>query len=449
MYLSRKNLKILMFMLIFLSESICVGQIFVPMAFWQCKANGLTSSDLSSLDYNKGTFVNTTLSGNSVVLSVGQSTGTYTSRAIDLFGGCPPLGTWFNFSWITSRPFGKEIPSIDENAVDYSNIVTGLRTNLVAYYKLNETTTGTAPGATDFKDESASAAHGTRTGAPTMGVSGRLLNAVTTSSGNYIQLGTVLGSLGSSDVTQATWIKTLNASAGVVINNRNVNTDRTMSLHIGWWAGAATGNGKAYFSNDGPGCETGAISTTTVTDGNWHHIVGVRRSLSNYEIYVDGVLEATNNIIIGSGCTSSNADSTANWEIGRHGAWATTFAGTLDEVMMWRRALSAGEVQSLFQRGGNRLKFQLRTCTQVACADSPVWQGPDGTAATFFTEINNNSIPLTGLGTVLTTSPTLLFTNFPSAVFGTNRFFQYKITFETDKSTISPDLISTTVNEIP
>jgi hypothetical protein len=177
--------------------------------------------------------------------------------------------------------------------------------------------------------------------------------------------------------------------------------------------------------------------------------VGVRQGVTNYMIYVDGVVQGTNNITIGSGCNSSAADSPASWQVGRHGGWATTFAGSIDELMMWNRALTATEVQKLFQRGGNRLKFQIRACTQRLCADAPAWQGPDGTSSTYFTEINNNSIPTTGLGTVLVTSPSVVFANFPSVVISNERFFQYRVTLETDNSTISPDLKSFIVNQTP
>ena len=421
------------------------AQVFIPHAYWQCKTGYTTQTVSTSTDFTLGTFSNTNISGNHVALTTGNATGTYTSPVIDMFGGCVPLIPWLTFSWSTPLPFGKESPTTDETAVNYANISTGLNTNLVLYLNMNETVSGTAPGGKDFTDKSTSGAHGTRSGNPIFGVTGKLLKAVTTSSGNYIDLGTVLGSLGTSDTTQAAWIKTTNASAGVVINNRNVDPDRTMSLHIGWWAGSATGNGFAYFSNDGGGCEVGAIGSSNVADGNWHHLVGVRSGLTNYYIYVDGVLQGTNNITIGSGCNASAADSTAPWQVGRHGAWNTTFDGSIDELMMWRRAMTATEVQKLFQRGGNRLKFQVKSCTATDCSDIASWLGPDGTNATFFTEINNNGLPVTGLGTVLTGSPVMTYANFPSLTLPTNRFFQYKATFETDNTTILPEISSVTM----
>ncbi|MEZ4751327.1 MAG: hypothetical protein R3B54_12135 [Bdellovibrionota bacterium] len=72
-----------------------------------------------------------------------------------------------------------------------------------------------------------------------------------------------------------------------------------MSLHVGWWAGAASSNGNAYFSNDGPSCEWGAQGSTNIANGNFHHLVGVRESLGTYRIYVNGTLEGNTNISVG------------------------------------------------------------------------------------------------------------------------------------------------------
>lgn len=111
----------------------------------------------------------------------------------------------------------------------------------------------------------------------------------------------------------------------------------------------------------------------------------------------------------------------------------------MDEAALWSRALSDAEVLTLYRRGANRVKFQVRNCTSSTCADIPAWQGPDGTAATWFTELNNNQLPLTGLGNVLTGSPSMLWSDFPSII-KINRYMQYKFTLETDNVTYSPNV---------
>lgn len=153
-----------------------------------------------------------------------------------------------------------------------------------------------------------------------------------------------LGAAGASDWTTSAWVKTSALAAGMIVTNRRDPATVSNSLHCGWWAGAATNNGAAYFSNDGPSCEYGAVSSTNLTvTGNWHQVVGtVSASMATYKIYIDGVLEATGNITIGGPCYGRSSGSTGWWEIGKGDAWggATCWNGYIDEVRMAKVARS-------------------------------------------------------------------------------------------------------------
>jgi hypothetical protein len=120
----------------------------------------------------------------------------------------------------------------------------------------------------------------------------------------------------------------------------------------------------------------------------------------------------------------------------------------MDEVAIWNRALSTAEMLQLYQRGASRLKFQVRTCDDSACAGES-WQGPDGTSASYFSELNNNTVPLTGSGDVKATLPSMLFSQFISPP-ANNRYFQYRVIFESDTATTSlmPELKSVSVDPI-
>ena len=143
-----------------------------------------------------------------------------------------------------------------------------------------------------------------------------------------------------SDWTEAAWVKTSSTSAGVVLSNRQNPNDRSVILHVGWWAGNPMGNGNAYFSSDGSGCERGAQGTSNIADGNWHFIAGTRSATSNYTVYVDGAPshEQRNHrrrlhIFIGK-CTHYLGNRP---EL----AWNVTWNGSLDEVTMASVARSA------------------------------------------------------------------------------------------------------------
>ena len=103
---------------------------------------------------------------------------------------------------------------------------------------------------------------------------------------------------------------------------------------------------------------TGAIrvSATTLTTGNWYHIVTVFSPSANQDIYVNGVLD--NGDLTGT-IQSSIANPTRNLTIGANYNNSTTpnidfFNGIIDGVRIYNRALSQGEITALF---GKTRKF--------------------------------------------------------------------------------------------
>lgn len=87
------------------------------------------------------------------------------------------------------------------------------------------------------------------------------------------------------------------------------------------------------------------IGSTPVTDGNWHHVAivlnGGDPDISQARLYVDGVRETI----------SSTTDEPVNTRIGDNvkiGAWQTRyFAGQIDDVRIYNRALNDAEILSL------------------------------------------------------------------------------------------------------
>ncbi len=152
-----------------------------------------------------------------------------------------------------------------------------------------------AVGTAVFSDSSGNSSDGFCTGSscPVVGVSGKFGSALSFDGVDDFVDGISIGAARTSDWTISAWVKTTDRSAGVVITNRSVESERSLSLHVGYWARSAQANGLVYFSNDGPQCEWGAVGTTDIADGIWHHIVGVRELLGIYKVYVDGPFKAT------------------------------------------------------------------------------------------------------------------------------------------------------------
>ncbi len=83
-----------------------------------------------------------------------------------------------------------------------------------------------------------------------------------------------------------------------------------------------------------------AIGATTVTDGNWHYAVGTFDGV-NLKIYVDGVLEAS------TANATTPITGTNALNIGADNGGINKFNGSLDELSVWNRSISATEIISL------------------------------------------------------------------------------------------------------
>jgi hypothetical protein len=126
---------------------------------------------------------------------------------------------------------------------------------------------------------------------------------------------------GMNDFTIETWAKTTSITGNQVMIGR-ISTGN-------YWLGVS--NGKANFSMTG----NDVAGTSTIGDGNWHHIAAVRKNGIQY-IYVDGVLEGTQN-------TTASGTFAGDLTIGKFGG-GFNFAGSLDEIRIWNRALCSGEI---------------------------------------------------------------------------------------------------------
>ncbi len=81
------------------------------------------------------------------------------------------------------------------------------------------------------------------------------------------------------------------------------------------------------------------FSNSAYTDSNWHYIVGVHDGTTGY-LYVDGVKQTQT---IKAGIANADVDCV----IGRYYGDASSypFNGTIDEVRIWDRALTKGEIE--------------------------------------------------------------------------------------------------------
>lgn len=143
-----------------------------------------------------------------------------------------------------------------------------------------------------------------------------------------------------SSVTVAVWIK----------NSVPFSGERMLIEHATWPNGNAyhlvmTSSGSVAFNFPNLQNVDGAVGASfTLSDGNWHHVVGVLNDAGNVaELYIDGTLQASKatSQSIGSGGPSQTF-------IAARSGTSIFFPGSMDDVRIYNRALSAADVTALY-----------------------------------------------------------------------------------------------------
>jgi parallel beta-helix repeat protein len=152
-------------------------------------------------------------------------------------------------------------------------------------------------------------------------------------------------SLNPSYITVEAWIKT--GSTGV-IQQIATRDDLTGGGQRVWQFRVNTTNKVEFivFKTDADVDKVG--SATTVTDNNWHHVVGTWDG-TNIKVYVDG-MEDGSKLYSGSlqqGQTSILGIGATYYALGN--TWTDNFYGAIDEVQIWNRSLTASEIAELYQ----------------------------------------------------------------------------------------------------
>jgi len=107
--------------------------------------------------------------------------------------------------------------------------------------------------------------------------------------------------------------------------------------------GEETGVAIAAGNGDTP---TATGAGTDVSDGEWHHLVGVANGPYGSMLYIDGEVVATNT------APSNLTRNGSNMMIGENpGAAGRSWNGDIDDVALWNRPLSAEEVAMLYNGG--------------------------------------------------------------------------------------------------
>ena len=166
---------------------------------------------------------------------------------------------------------------------------------------------------------------------------------------NFINLGASNAWSFTSAMTLAAWIKTTNTHEQRVIVFQRTAGSTAFGLDIGDDAsGSDVNDGKAggRYRTTGSGAGL-AKSNVVVSDGNWHFLVMIINATTG-TFYIDGVSAASVSDVSDAGTFSLTTDLAT---IGSFTSGLFFLSGSIDEVGIWNRALSASEVATLYNAG--------------------------------------------------------------------------------------------------
>ena len=177
---------------------------------------------------------------------------------------------------------------------------------------------------------------------------------------------------------------------------------------------------------DTTGADNYVISSQSLSAGAWTHLCGTVNTSGSIKIFVNGVQRgsltwpAGRTIRTATGSMQIGAQNISNSEYG--------MKGSIDEVAVFNRELSVSEIQAMYERAQARLRFQVRSCTNLTCEGSD-YIGPDGTTGSYYEQ-------LTGI------APTpFTLTNLPSG-----QYFQYQVLLSTSATALTPQISSITTS---
>lgn len=175
---------------------------------------------------------------------------------------------------------------------------------------------------------------------------------------DYVTMGNVLD-FTTEDITISLWAKPNNSSQNASFVAKRDNSAPYKQYNFGTGSIDSGGNITAskkisiFFHNGGTlsNSNSQAYRTTDdVIDGNWHHYVALRRN-GVVEIYVDGVSRSLTTIYSAGNVNVSN---TAEFRIA-NGNSAIYLDSAIDDVRIYSKALTANEVQQLYNLGSVKI----------------------------------------------------------------------------------------------
>ena len=195
-------------------------------------------------------------------------------------------------------------------------------------------------------DLSGNGNHGTLVG-NTHSVPGKFGNTLSfDGAGDYVTMGDVSAMEGLSEITVSAWDKQnapyLNGDY-IIVSKMNPAYAETATWALERIYSSGTHYRLRFTAYETDGSVATIITGWIVENGQWHNAVGVFNG-THLLLYEDGVEVAT------PVARTGNIQSTdTEVRIGTTHSGTHSYNGSIDDVMIWNRALTAGEIMSLYQ----------------------------------------------------------------------------------------------------
>lgn len=340
--------------------------------------------------------------------------GTYVSLVCD----AGDLADWHEFSPTVALPYGKEAMIVPESGYGVESPMASGILGLWHLDGISGTTVETAPFT--IRDASTHQLHATAIDgdASMTFVPGVLAEAINFSGNDRVDVGsqTILDDL--SAMTIVAWIKPSTLSSAIVAAK-----SEDLLPSNGWFFLVSDYLQFYVRFSGGP---LVADSQPVMQAAAWQHIaVSYDGSPS-----ASGVLFVHNgqevprlggDLLSGARVSDANNNLLFGWDA----ALSAPLQGSLDEILIFDRALNLDEIRQIYLRGAAKIRFQVRVCQEPTCTGQD-FVGPDGTVATYFSEENNK----TGV------AQTYLL-GMPAA-----RYFQWQAVFSATTATDEPTIYS-------
>ena len=271
-----------------------------------------------------------------------------------------------------ARIYNRSLSDEEVKKLYQTTAPTGIDTGLVGYWPMD----GDDISGTTASDRSGKGNHGTLVNSPAKvaGKSGQSLNFDGTD--DYVD---ITNTAFNGQFSFSTWFYTANNSQTGIIFGEGTGGGGSASPKIG----IVTGNFFVRIVDLGSSDATVAVPTSN----QWHHLVVTRDSADKIDLYVDG--GGANRLF---GNVAQPGTYTLD-KLGINGQYVDQqFSGRLDEVRVYNRALTAAEVQDLYQKTQSDTVGASNKRDSLALGLAGYWKLDDasGTTATDSSTNGNN-----------------------------------------------------------